>query len=148
MPTFRSFTPATPAVPVSSGRPPGRGEPPQLAAAAVGHDGAVLVSVFRHLEYSSPPDDEMVVVTVAGDLDQDTAPLVETALTTALDQHRWVCLDLRDVAFFGAAGANTVAAAHVHAVGRGACLSLRGVHGIARRVLRITGVDRLPMARV
>jgi anti-sigma B factor antagonist len=143
VPTSRFLTAATPAAPVLSDRAPGAGESLQLTATVVSHDGAVLVTVSRHLEYSPAADDELVVVTVAGDLDQDTAPLVEIALATALEQNRRVCLDLREVAFFGAAGANSVVAAHVHAVRTGGWFTLRNVHGIVRRVLEITGVDAL-----
>jgi anti-anti-sigma factor len=144
VPTSRSLTPAGL---VLSDRPPGAGEALQLAATVVNHDGAVLVTVSRHLEYNAPADDELVV-TVAGDLDQDTAPLVEIALTTALEQHRRVCLDLRDVTFFGAAGANTVVAAHLHAARTGGRLTLRGVPGIVRQVLKITRLDQLLANRV
>jgi anti-anti-sigma regulatory factor len=44
---------------------------------------------------------------------------------------------LRDVTFFGAAGANTLLAAHWRAAELGAAFYLRGVHGIADRVLTV-----------
>jgi anti-sigma B factor antagonist len=83
------------------------------------------------------------VVSVTGDLDADTSPLLHLALTKALDANRWVCCDLSRVDFFGASGANTILAAHQHATGAGRHLTVRGVHGLARLVLAITGLDQV-----
>jgi anti-anti-sigma factor len=135
-------TAADPVAPVSNDGAPGAGGSPELTATVLGHDGCVVFTVSRHLDGN--PDE--FVVTVTGDLDHDTAPLLEIALATALDHSRRVCLDLCDVAFFGAAGANTVVAAHLHAVRTDGCFRVRNVPENARRVLQITGVDTLVAA--
>jgi anti-anti-sigma factor len=79
------------------------------------------------------------VVTVAGEIDEATTPSLSAALTGAIDGHERVCCDLSGVAFFGAAGVNTLLAAHRHAQAAGRIFGVRGAHGTTRRVLEITG---------
>ena len=81
------------------------------------------------------------VVTVRGDIDADTAPLLDASLSSAIEQHRQVCCDLSGVDFLGAAAVHTLLAARQHADETGGSLRVRGVHGIAARVFRITGLD-------
>jgi anti-anti-sigma factor len=121
------------------------GAAPHLSATVIGRDGAIVAAVSRNVECGppgSPAGEQWVVVTVAGDVDADTEPLVRSALTAALGPDRRICLDVRDVTFFGAAGANTVVAAHLNAVRTGGQFTVRGARGIVRRVLAITGVDQ------
>jgi anti-anti-sigma factor len=124
---------------------PSRTDPaayPALSATVAGFDGAVLATVSRHDE-STPSGGVLAVVAVTGDLDRDSAPLLHDTLTAAIDGNPRVCCDLDEVTFFGAAGANTMLAAHWHAAAAGRYFTVRGVHGIARRVFGITGLDRV-----
>jgi hypothetical protein len=64
------------------------GESVGVSATVVGFDGVVIGSVTRHREAGLTGPalwQELVVVSVAGDLDADTGPLLHTALTAALD---------------------------------------------------------------
>ncbi|GAA3348425.1 hypothetical protein GCM10020358_66890 [Amorphoplanes nipponensis] len=114
---------------------------PAVIAGVTAPDGSVIGTVSRHLRPAEPagPGAE-VVVGVHGDLDLDTAPLVQAAVVHALDGSERVCLDLSEVSFFGAAGARVVLAAQLHAVDLGRSLRLSGVHGMTARVLALTGV--------
>jgi anti-anti-sigma factor len=129
-----------------------------VSATVAGFDGVVLATVCRHSEaVASPPDrsktvevvdragvvDGVGVVAVDGDVDHDTAPLLLLALTESLDRHRRVRCDLSRTAFFAAAGANTVLAAHRHALATGSHLTLHGAHGTTLTVLTIVGLDRV-----
>lgn len=111
------------------------------ATTVSGWDGAILATFTRRVAHSA--DRPLMVVAVAGDVDQDTAPLLRAGLLDALDGWSRVCCDLGDAAFFGAAGVNTVLAAHRHAAVRGHGFALRGVHGVAHRVLRLAGLDEM-----
>lgn len=117
--------------------PPRYGIDPPLTAfdAPVGAQAAVSASV--------PRADEPPMITVTGDIDIDTAPLLHQVLIDALRAHPRVCCDLGGVSFFGAAGANALLAGNAYAVGRGADLTVRGVRGMARRVFEITGLSDL-----
>src|SRR3954471_21649569 len=107
--------------------------------------GTVLVAVTCHLAPQSADSWSvpLTIVTVDGDVDQDTAPLLEKALVQALDTGTPVRCDLSRVTFFGAAGANALAAAQQHATAVGRSLSCRGVCGLTGRVLRATGLQNL-----
>ena len=113
-----------------------------MSARVAGLDGTVIATVARHDEYV-PPQGVLAVVDVSGDVDQDSVPLLHNTLTSAIDGNPRVCCDLSEVAFFGASGANTMLAAHWHATTAGRHFTIRGVHGLARRVFGITGLDRV-----
>jgi anti-anti-sigma factor len=83
------------------------------------------------------------IVQVKGDVDADTVPVLRAALLHALGRDAVVRCDLSEVGFFGAAGANTLAAAGLRAVEAGRRLELCGVHGVTRRVVVIAGLDRV-----
>jgi anti-anti-sigma factor len=107
-------------------------------------DGAVIATVVRRLERPSPEvpgADPLLVVAVDGELDMDSAPVLEDLLVQSIDGWARVCCDLQAVRFFGAAGANAVLAAHQHAAAKGHAFGLRGVHGITRCVLTAAGLD-------
>jgi anti-anti-sigma factor len=127
-------------------RVPVTGESFDVSATVAGIDGAVIGTVTTHREAGAtgrPSSQPPIVISVTGDIDADTSPLLHTALTKALQAHRWVCCDLSRVDFFGAAGANTIVAAHQHATAAGRHLTVRGVHGLTRLVLTITGLDQV-----
>jgi anti-anti-sigma factor len=115
-----------------------------MSATVTGFDGAVIGRVTRHRE-PAPGDPalghDLIVVSVAGDLDADTGPLLHITLTQALQPRARVCCDLSRVTFFGADGANVIVAAHVYATATGSRFCLRGLHGMTRRVLAITRLD-------
>jgi anti-anti-sigma factor len=116
-------------------------------------DGTVLIEISRHTENSAAGDpgnatpSPLVVVEVVGDIDVDTASVLHTALTYAIEGNRHVCCDLSRVAFLGAAGVNTVLAALRHADSAGCAFTVRGVHGVSARVFQITGLDALLASR-
>jgi anti-anti-sigma factor len=78
-----------------------------------------------------------------GDLDVDTIGVLATALDQAVATCPLVVCDLNRVTFFGAAGANAIAAAQRRAVARGHRLELTGAHGITREVLMIAGLGTM-----
>jgi anti-anti-sigma factor len=117
-----------------------------LSATLAGADGTIVGTVTRHTEPAgskSGHGDALVVVAVAGDVELDTASLLRTALTQAIDQHPRVCCDLSNAGYFGAAGANLLVRAHQHAVRIGHDFGVRGAHGFIDRVLRIVGLDEV-----
>jgi anti-anti-sigma factor len=137
---------ATDPGPEAGQHPAAAGQSVGVSATVAGFDGVVIGSVTRHREagLTGPAAwRELIVVSVAGDLDADTAPLLHTALTAALDANLQVCCDLSRVAFCDAAGANTVLAAHWRAAGTGRQFTVRGVHGITKLVLAITRLDKV-----
>jgi anti-anti-sigma factor len=117
-----------------------------VSASVAGYDGTVIATITRTVQ--SPAalagvDGPLSVVTVDGDIDQDTAPLLEQALRLAINDRLRTCLDMRRVDFFGAAGVHVLIAAQSHAASLRHCFVLRGVHGTANQVLTIVGLDRL-----
>ncbi|WP_328477346.1 STAS domain-containing protein [Actinoplanes sp. NBC_00393] len=83
------------------------------------------------------------IVFVDGEVDAETTPVLQEALLNAVDGYPTVYCDLNRVVFFGAAGANSVAAAGRRAATVGHRLELCGAHGLTRQVLAIAGLDRL-----
>jgi len=138
--------PASGRGPETWGQPSTGGDSVGVSATVAGFDGVVIGRVTRYREAGLTGPalwQELVVVSVTGDLDADTGPLLHIALTAALDADPNVCCDLSRVAFFGAAGANTVLAAHLHAAATGRHFTVRGVHGLTRLVLAITRLDEI-----
>jgi anti-sigma B factor antagonist len=120
--------------------------PDGVAASIAGYDGVVIATISRHSRPPAPDhhaDGPWAVVAVDGDLDVDTARLLNVALVQAIDGSARVCCDLTDADFFGASGANTVLAAHQYAARLGRPFHLCGVHGLAARVLSLTGLDEV-----
>ena len=125
----------------------------QVSSTITADDGTVLATISRRTEHASlelagrPNQPPLVVIDVDGDLDADTAPLLHTALTSAVRRNRHVCCDLNQVAFLSAAGVNTILDTLRHADDAGCVFTVRGVHGISARVFQITGLDALLAAR-
>jgi anti-anti-sigma factor len=84
-----------------------------------------------------------LVVKVSGDVDADTGSTMFVELTQAIDAVPAVCCDLSGTAFFGAEGANVLAVAHLHAARVQGSFSVRGVQGMAARVLSATGLTEI-----
>src|SRR4051812_29902191 len=78
-----------------------------VAVTVTGLDGTVIATISQGF---APTDDTTAggartsVVAVAGDVDLDTAPFLEQALISAINDQPRTCLDLRHVNFFSAAG--------------------------------------------
>jgi anti-anti-sigma factor len=115
-----------------------------VAGTVTGPSGTPLLTVTVRAE---PADDggasAVLVVAATGEVDLDTAPLLQAALVDAVDRGVTVCCDLSGVTFFGAAGITALLTAHERAAEAGSLLTVRGAHGITRRVLEITGVELL-----
>jgi anti-anti-sigma factor len=120
---------------------------PRAFGVVTGADGTELIRICRYREPASAGDRALLVVDVSGDVDLDTAPLLDAALTGAITENRHVCCDLTRVTFLSAAGARTIMAAMRSADEAGCVFTVRGVHGIATRVFRITGLDTALAAR-
>lgn len=88
--------------------------------------------------------DRTDVVLVHGELDIATAPLLRSALDTVYARRpRRVEVDLSAVLFLDAQAVTTLVAARRRLASRGAMLALRAPSPIARRVLTLTGFDRV-----
>ena len=104
----------------------------------------VIATIERRIERAaSGADPETSVVAVDGEVDRDTAPLLEAVLIAAIDDHRRTCLDMCRVEVLDAAGARVLLAADRHATELGRDFRVRGVHGMPARVLTLLGVDRI-----
>jgi len=113
---------------------------PGVRATVADDDGTIVITISRQVEPASTEvgaDDSLTVVAVDGEIDYDTARLVQLALCRALDDRTAVCCDLSRVTFFGAAAAGTLLCAQQHAAEVGQRFFLRGVDGISGRVLNI-----------
>ena len=88
--------------------------------------------------------DGQEVVVVHGELDVATAPLLRAALDTVYARRPGrVEVDLSRVSFLDASALTTLIAARRRLAARGATLALHRPSPIARRVLEITGFDRV-----
>ncbi|MEV6493628.1 STAS domain-containing protein, partial [Actinoplanes sp. NPDC051633] len=82
-------------------------------------------------------------VAVTGDVDADTAPVLLAALTKVIRPGRRVCCDLSATSFFGAAGANVLALAHLRAARESGRFAVRGARGLAAQVLDLSGLRNI-----
>lgn len=80
-------------------------------------------------------------VTVAGEVDVDTAPRLTTALLAAVRTAQHVVVDLTAVTFMDSQGLAALVRARREAEARGGTVSLTGVTPRIRKLLRITGLD-------
>jgi anti-anti-sigma factor len=112
---------------------------PVSAFTVIAGDGAALATITRRTERLADGG-ALVVVAVAEDIDQDSAPALRSVLLEALAPDHSVCCDVSGVAFFGAAAAATVLDAHRFAQARGAEFTVRGARGLAREVLEFVGL--------
>jgi anti-anti-sigma factor len=115
-----------------------------VTGTVTGRAGTALLRVTLRVE---PPEDcaaeALLVVAAAGEVDLDTAPLLQAALVDAVDRHAVVCCDLSEVRFLGAAGLTALLTAYQRAQETGSRLTVRSAHGTTRRVLQISGVEQL-----
>ncbi|AGL18913.1 STAS domain-containing protein [Actinoplanes sp. N902-109] len=118
------------------------GPPGEFSASVTGYDGTWLATVSRRAAGTATP---AAVVTVEGDVDLDTAPLLQAGLLRALQSWPFVVCDLNKVTFFGAAGTTALLAARRCASATGHTLSLRGARGMTRQILEMFDLANLIM---
>jgi anti-anti-sigma factor len=88
------------------------------------------------------------VVEIAGEIDVHTVGELRTVLLDlAGEGHRHVVADFSGVRFCDAAGLGALVAVNNHLAESGGTLRLVGVRPAQRRILKITGLDRLFQAR-
>jgi anti-anti-sigma factor len=93
------------------------------------------------VEISAATTEDTVAVTITGDLDAVTVPVLRRHLAWALEQRpRTLVLDLAEVPFLDCAAANAIMEAG-RALPAHRCLVLRRPCAIARRLLALTGLD-------
>ena len=105
-------------------------------ASVAAPDDTVTAMIYRHTE-STGSGPGLVVITVDGDVDHDTAPYLDRVLRRTVASGQPVCCDLSRTGFFGSAGARVVAGAAT----TGGTFSIRGARKIIRRTLETAGVD-------
>ncbi|MFF2198751.1 STAS domain-containing protein [Streptomyces sp. NPDC058157] len=94
-----------------------------------------------HVDVTTHP--RQAVVTVSGELDTDTSPLLTQAADALVRHGRTLVLDLAAVTFIDAAALNMLLALRHRARSHGAALQLRAVPAQARHVLDLTGTRHL-----
>jgi anti-sigma B factor antagonist len=87
-------------------------------------------------------DGEDAVVAVGGELDLDTAPLVERTLSELIDDQscRSILIDLRDLTFVGSTGLCLLLNAQAHVQSRGGEMVLAHPSSAVMRILEIAGL--------
>ncbi|MFB7252989.1 STAS domain-containing protein [Streptomyces nojiriensis] len=85
--------------------------------------------------------DGAVVLTLAGELDHDTAQPLRDALDEALAPGRRLLVDMAGLGFCDSTGLNVLLNTRLAAQEAGAGLELAGLHGPVARMFRITGAD-------
>jgi stage II sporulation protein AA (anti-sigma F factor antagonist) len=84
------------------------------------------------------------VLTVAGEIDADTAGILTSALAEAgASGPPAVVVDFTAVTFMDSSGINTLLHAHHDLAARGARLAVAGVPASVLRILGLTGVDQV-----
>ena len=105
-----------------------------------------LNSEQLHIEVDEQADE--VVITLDGELDPHTAPLLAREVERLIGQgSTTVVLELSKLRFIDSSGLRVVVSAHRELEAQGGRLSLRSPSATAKRLLEITGlVDHLEIA--
>lgn len=83
-------------------------------------------------------------VTLSGELDLDTAPLVHNAVADCLaEQPTTLCFDLTDISFCDCAGLGSLLTARLTILGEGVDLVVEGIGSQLRRLLSLIGAEDL-----
>ncbi len=77
---------------------------------------------------------------VRGELDLATAPQLEEALVSAIDEGREVVLDLRELEFMDSSGVRVLVVAHTRGDGRFSLIAARPTSPVTK-ILRIAGLE-------
>ncbi|WP_309032974.1 STAS domain-containing protein [Streptomyces alfalfae] len=88
-------------------------------------------------------NDDICVVTLAGEVDLDGSAQLRDVLLSSLKDSRGTVVDLADVAFMDSSGINVFIATHQAAEAAGGWLRLAAPREPVRRVLQLVGVDAL-----
>jgi anti-sigma B factor antagonist len=84
------------------------------------------------------------VLTAKGEIDLYTAPKMWEALTRLIEAgHRDVVLDMAGVVFMDSQGVAVISRAHARLLQEGGSVTIRAAPIQVRRVLEITGLDRV-----
>ena len=97
----------------------------------------------HHLAVEERQDGDRCVLMPAGELDLFTVPDLTRALRTCERRARTLVLDLSRVRFLDSAGIGLLLAQHRRAQKGGTSFSITNPHGEVRRVLEISGVERV-----
>jgi len=90
------------------------------------------------------PGENDVTLRVSGEIDLYTAPALREAALAALRQHGTTLrIDLRDVTFMDSTGIEVLLATRRRAELEGGSLTLCCLRPAVRRVIEVTGLDRL-----
>ena len=90
------------------------------------------------------PGDGYVTLQVAGEIDLASAPTLREAALAALRHHgTTLWLDLGDVTFMDSTGLEVLLATRRRAELEGGSLTLCRLHPAVRRVIDVTGLDKL-----
>lgn len=81
------------------------------------------------------------VLTVSGELDLHTAPMLDAQITTAIRPGLHLALDFHDVVFLDSSALGVIVGALKRLRDGGGDLALVGASGLPAKVLSITGVD-------
>lgn len=114
-----------------------------MLTTSVGHDEAVPQDLLLD-PGQPPPERPSVLVHLDGELDLAAAPALRTRLADLLAAgDRDVVVDLAGVTFFDTSALEPLVESHRLGRSRGVRLVLCHVPGHVRRVLEITGLDRV-----
>ncbi|MCW2889336.1 MAG: hypothetical protein QOE54_3122 [Streptosporangiaceae bacterium] len=92
------------------------------------------------LTVSSHAHGVFTVVTLAGELDLSTAPLVEQKVLSSSESHPHLVFDMSGITFMDSIGVRVMVKAHAHVRKFGGTIALAGLTGNPLRVLTITGL--------
>lgn len=96
------------------------------------------------LNVNSRPDGDATLISVSGEVDLSTTPLLRSALVEHLDAGRKsLVLDLSEVGFLDSTGLGMLVSLHRRANDEGGSLRLTSVQRPVRRVLQITGLEEV-----
>ncbi|MEI7031855.1 STAS domain-containing protein [Streptomyces pratensis] len=105
------------------------------------------MTAYLFTSYASLPSG-LARVTLAGELDLDTAPYVQEAVTACLEQQPTeLCLDLTGVSFCDCAGLSALFRARTAALHTGVDLVVEGMGTQLARLLSLIGADEVFPAR-
>lgn len=116
------------------------------ATADANHSGRSSVIMVQNLQMTQVVFDDAVVVTVAGDVDLNTADQLETGLNTACLANlppRELLVDLSGVAFLGAVGLTSLVIADHRCQELGVAFRIVANHRAVLRPLEITGLSEI-----
>jgi anti-sigma B factor antagonist len=101
--------------------------------------------VFVRRRSSSTTGPQRVRVTLAGEIDVATSPLAQAQLGAAIMDHPGVeiIVDMSGVSFIDGRGVGMLYNAHRRATASGGDLRLNNIDPRTRKVLTLTGLDRL-----